>query len=122
MTHIGKSVVFDGELTSHEDLRFEGTLKGHVHVREATLTIGEGASVEADIRARQVVVHGTVQGSISAGERIELAATATVNGSLTAERVVIADGARFNGGVDMGRRTIASKMAQYKAGQTAARV
>jgi cytoskeletal protein CcmA (bactofilin family) len=121
MTHIGKSVVFDGELTSDEDLRFEGTLKGHIHLREATLTIGEGATVEADIRARQVVVLGTVQGSISAAQRIELAATATVNGSLTAERVVIADGARFNGGVDMGRRTIATKMAQYKAGQFAAR-
>jgi cytoskeletal protein CcmA (bactofilin family) len=121
MTHIGKSVVFDGELTSDEDLRFDGTLKGHLHLRQASLTIGESATVEADIRAKQVLVHGTVQGSISAGERIELTTTATVNGSLTAERVVIADGARFNGGVDMGRRTIATKMAQYKSGQTAAR-
>ena len=121
MTHIGKSVAFEGELTSDEDLRFDGTLKGHIHMREATLTIGETATVDADIRAKHVVVHGTVQGSISAGQRIELAATATVNGSLTAERVVIADGAHFNGGVDMARRTIATKMAQYKAGQTAAR-
>jgi cytoskeletal protein CcmA (bactofilin family) len=121
MTHIGKSVVFDGELTSDEDLSFEGTLKGHIHIREATLTIGESATVEADVRAKQVIVQGTVQGSISATQRIELAATAKVKGSLTAERVVIAEGARFNGGVDMGRRTIATKMAQYKAGQTAAR-
>ena len=121
MTNIGKSVVFDGELSSDEDLRFDGTLKGHIHIREATLTIGETATVEADIRAKHVVVQGSVDGSISAGERIELTPTAKVNGSLTAERVVIADGARFNGGVDMGRRTIASKMAQYKAGQTAVR-
>ena len=121
MTHIGTSVVFDGELTSDEDLRFDGTLKGHLRLRDATLTIGENATVEADIRAKQVLVHGTVQGSISATERIELTAAARVNCSLTAERVVIADGARFNGGVDMGRRTIATKMAQYKAGQTAAR-
>jgi len=121
MTHIGKSVVFDGELTSDEDLHFDGTLKGHLRLRDATLTIGAGAMVEADIRAKQVVVHGTVEGSISASERIELTAAARVNGSLTAERVVIAEGARFNGGVDMGRRTIATKMAQYKAGQTAAR-
>lgn len=121
MTHIGKSVIFDGELSSSEDLRFDGTLKGHIHIRDASLTVGEGAKVEADIRARQVVVLGTVQGSIAAGERIELTATANVNGSLTAERVVIAEGARFNGGVDMGRRTIASKMAQYKNGQAGAR-
>jgi cytoskeletal protein CcmA (bactofilin family) len=119
MTHIGKSVVFDGELSSDEDLRFEGTLKGHIHLRDASLTIGEGATVEADIRARQVLVLGTVKGSIAAGQRIELTATAKVNGSLTADRIVIAEGARFNGGVDMGRRTIVSKMAQVKSGQSA---
>ena len=122
MTHIGKSVVFDGELTSNEDLHFDGTLKGHLHVRNATLTIGEGATVEADVRAKQVVVLGTVQGSIAAGDRIELTATAKVTGSLIAERVVIAEGASFSGRVDMGRRTIATRMAQFKAGQTAARV
>lgn len=120
MTHIGASIVFDGTLSSDEDLRFEGTLIGHIHLRNASLTIGESATVEADIRAKQVMVQGTVQGSIAAAERIELAASARVSGSLTAERVVIADGARFNGGVDMGRRTIASKMAQSKAGQTGA--
>jgi cytoskeletal protein CcmA (bactofilin family) len=121
MTHIGKSVVFDGELSSNEDLHLDGTLKGHIHLSDASLTIGEGATVEADIRARQVLVEGTVKGSISAGQRIELTPTAKVNGSLTADRVVIAEGARFTGGVDMGRRTIASKMAQFKAGQPAAR-
>lgn len=120
MTHIGKSVAFDGELSSDEDLRIDGTIKGHVNVREATVTVGEFATLKADIRARQVVVQGTVDGSIAASLRIELTATAKVSGSLTAERVVIAEGARFNGGVDMGRRTIATRMAQYKAGQTAA--
>ena len=121
MTHIGKSVVFKGELSSDEDLRFDGTLKGHLHIRDATLSLGETATVDADIRAKQVVVQGTVQGSIAAGDRIELTATAKVTGTLTAERVVIADGARFNGKVDMGRRTIARKVAQYRARQTAAR-
>ena len=120
MTHIGKSVVFEGELTCDEDLRFDGTLKGHLTIRDATLTVGETATVDADVRAKQVVVQGTVQGSIAAGDRIELTATANVNGSLTAERVVIADGARFNGGVNM-RQRIATKVAQYKAGQDAAR-
>jgi cytoskeletal protein CcmA (bactofilin family) len=121
MTHIGKSVIFDGELTCDEDLRIDGRLKGHLNVREGTVTVGEFATLDADIRARQVVVQGTVAGSIAATLRIELTASAKVNGSLTAERVVIADGARFNGGVDMGRRTIATKMAQYRAGQPAAR-
>ncbi len=119
MTHIGKVVVFKGELSSHEDLHFDGTLKGHLYLDGATLTLGETATVEADIRAEQVIVRGTVRGSIAARDRIELTATAKVSGSLTAERVVIADGASFNGGVDMGRRTLARKVAQYRAGQSA---
>jgi cytoskeletal protein CcmA (bactofilin family) len=121
MTHIGKFFVFKGELSSNEDLHFDGTLKGHLYIDDATLTLGETATVDADIRAKQVIVQGTVQGSIAARDRIELTATANVNGSLTAERVVIADGARFNGGVYMIRRTIARRVAQYRAGQTAAR-
>jgi cytoskeletal protein CcmA (bactofilin family) len=119
MTHIGKSVVFDGELTSTEDLHIDGTLKGHLYVREGTVTVGESATIEADIRAKKVLVQGHVLGSIAASDRIELAASATVKGSISADRIVIVDGAQFNGGVDMGRRTIASKMAQYKAGQSA---
>jgi cytoskeletal protein CcmA (bactofilin family) len=114
-THIGMSVVVTGELSSDEDLRFDGTLKGDLDV-DATLTLGETAAVEANIQARQVIVHGTVRGSIAAADRIELTATATVNGNLTAEQVVIAEGASFNGGVYMGRRTIARRVAHYKAG------
>ena len=60
-------------------------------------------------------MHGTVQGSISAGQRIELTATAVVTGDLSATQVVLTEGAQFNGRVDMGRRTIAAKVAQFKA-------
>ena len=115
MTHIGTSVEFDGDLTCDEDVTFEGRLTGNIHVREATLIVGQPAQVEASIRAARVIVHGRVQGSISAGQRIELAQTAVVTGDLSATQVVIMDGAQFNGRVDMGRRTIAAKVAQYKA-------
>ena len=122
MTHIGRSVVIDGEFTSDEDLTIEGTLKGDVQIRDATLTIGEPARVEADIHGSRVVVHGTVRGSITASVRIELGATARVDGNLSADQVVIADGARFNGRIDMAQRTVALKMAQYKAKQASAGV
>jgi cytoskeletal protein CcmA (bactofilin family) len=121
MTHISRSVVLRGELSSDEDLRFDGTLKGQLSLDDATLTLGETATVEADIRAKQVIVHGTVKGSIAAGHRIELTASARVTGTLSAERVVIADGARFNGDVYMGRRTIARRVAQYRAEHAAVR-
>jgi cytoskeletal protein CcmA (bactofilin family) len=113
--------VFDGELTTDEDLTIEGTVKGDVQVREATLTINEKALVEADIHGVRVIVHGSLKGSITATARIELGPAARVEGNLSADQVVIADGARFDGRIDMAKRTLALKMAQYKAGQTAAR-
>jgi cytoskeletal protein CcmA (bactofilin family) len=116
MTHIGASVDFDGNLTCEEDLTIGGKLTGNILVRDATLVVTQPALLEATIRAARVVVQGTVKGSISAGERIELAASAKVTGDLSAIQVVIADGAQFNGRVDMARRTIAAKVAKYKAG------
>jgi len=115
MTHIGTSVDFDGDLTCDEDVTFEGRLTGNIHVRDATLIVAQAGQVEASIRAARVIVHGTVKGSISAAHRIELAPTAVVTGDLSATQVVITDGATFNGRVDMGKRTIAAKIAQYKA-------
>jgi cytoskeletal protein CcmA (bactofilin family) len=119
MTHIGQFFVFRGELSSNEDLRFDGTLKGHLDLDGATLILGETATVDGDIRAQQVIVQGTVRGSITAVDRIELSVTAKVNGTLTAERLLMADGSTFNGDVYMGRRTIARRVAQYRASQTA---
>ena len=48
MTHIGRSVVIDGEFISDEDLHIEGTVKGDLQIRDATLTIGEPAKIEAE--------------------------------------------------------------------------
>ena len=117
MTTIGRSIVITGELASEEDILLDGRVRGHVIVRNASLTLGEQARVEADIRGAKVLVKGAVQGSIAATVRIELAPTASVNGSLSANEVVIADGATFNGRIDMDQRTIAAKIAQFKATQ-----
>jgi cytoskeletal protein CcmA (bactofilin family) len=118
MTSIGATIVITGEITSSEDVTIDGRLDGHLLVRDAALTIGERAQVRADIRGGRVLVRGLVAGAISASERIELTPTATVDGSLSANRVVIADGAQFNGRIDMDQRTIAARVAHYKATQS----
>jgi cytoskeletal protein CcmA (bactofilin family) len=114
MINIGQAVVITGDISSSEDLQIDGRVRGRVLVKESTLVVGTQAQLESDIRGRRVRIHGTVTGTITASERIELSATAIVIGNLSANRVVIADGARFHGRIDMDRRTIAAKVAQYK--------
>jgi len=115
MTTIGASLVITGELISDEDLTINGRIDGPVSVRSGTLTIGEEAHIHSDVRGARVVVHGAVDGTIAATERIELHPSAVVSGSLSANQVVIAEAATFNGRIDMDQRTIAAKVAQYKA-------
>jgi cytoskeletal protein CcmA (bactofilin family) len=117
MTHIGPSITFDGTLTCTDSLRLDGQVSGDIVMRDAELTIGQSAKVDADIRGLRVLILGTVNGNVTASERIELGASANVTGGLSANRVVIVDGARFTGRVDMDRRTIAAKIAHYKETQ-----
>jgi cytoskeletal protein CcmA (bactofilin family) len=121
MTRIGASIIINGELESDEDILIEGEVRGHIHVRDAALTIGEQGRIDADVRGTRVVVRGNVQGNITATERIELGAEATMQGSLSSNRVVMVDGAHFDGTIDMQQRTIAAKMAQHRATQAVAR-
>lgn len=117
VTTIGPTIVVSGELTSGEDITVQGRVNGHVMVRDAALTIGEQAQLRADIRGTRVVVQGHLKGSIVASERIELTSTAAVEGSLSANRVVLVDGTHFNGRIDMDQRTIAARIAHFKAAQ-----
>jgi cytoskeletal protein CcmA (bactofilin family) len=114
VTTLGRTIVAVGELTSEEDITIHGRVSGQVVVRDATLVVAETARVDADIRTARIVIRGELNGTVLASERIVLDPTASVTGNLSADRVVIADGARFHGRIDMDRRTIAIKVAQYR--------
>ena len=115
MTTIGPTISITGDVTSDEDLQIDGRVHGHIVVRDAALTITGTAHVEADVRGARIRVLGTVRGALTASERIVLAESADVAGSLSADHVVMSDGVRFQGQIDMNRRTIAAKLAHYKA-------
>jgi cytoskeletal protein CcmA (bactofilin family) len=57
--------------------------------------------MRGDIRARRVIVEGTVQGNLHALESVTIRPGATVNGDVYAQRVAIEQGARLCGRIDM---------------------
>ncbi len=102
-TVLGRSVIVKGELTSTEDLLIEGQFDGTVNLQDHCLTIGANGQVKAEIHARQVVIHGTVQGNITAREKVDLRKTGRLQGDLTAAGVAIEDGAYFKGSIEIRR-------------------
>lgn len=103
MTTIGSSLLITGEVTSQEDITVHGTVKGQIRMEGGALRVGQQGTVNADVHGSTVTVEGTLSGSVTAGTRVELTATAKVEGTLTTPAVVVHDGALFNGMVDMER-------------------
>jgi cytoskeletal protein CcmA (bactofilin family) len=104
----GASLRFKGELRADEDFVLQGQIEGSIHHTQ-NLTIGTDGVVKGDSRAHTIVVEGTVDGDLYALESISIRPTAKVRGNLLAPRVAIADGASFNGKVDMATATKAAR-------------
>ncbi|HWX25478.1 MAG TPA: polymer-forming cytoskeletal protein [Vicinamibacteria bacterium] len=91
---------FLGELRFRDTFRVDGRLKGKI-VSEKTLIIGEAGHVEAEVDCGVVSIRGTVKGRIRGRERIEVLSGAKVFGSLASPRLVIEEGAFFQGDCEM---------------------
>jgi cytoskeletal protein CcmA (bactofilin family) len=97
---LGATLRFKGDLVADEDLVVQGQVDGSI-LHSRSLTIGADGGMKGDIRARRIVVEGTVTGDLYALECVTVRATGRVRGSIYAPRVAIAEGAEFNGRVDM---------------------
>ncbi len=98
---IGPTLVFRGELSADEDLVIEGTIEGTIAHHKKNLTIGQKGRVTADIHASSVLVEGELNGNIHSDGLVSLANGSTVTGNVSCARLVMEDGARFNGKIDM---------------------
>ena len=101
VTFLGANVVIEGTITGSEPVVLEGTVRGKINLT-ADLRVGTKSRVEANVHARNVTIEGKLTGDISADERVELIASATVDGNIKAPKIVVAEGATFRGSVDMG--------------------
>ena len=93
----GSTLVIKGELIGAEDLVFEGQIEGKITLPDHVLTIGLGGQVSAEITARVVVVHGNLTGNVTASERVEIRSSGRMIGDLISPRIMMNDGATFNG-------------------------
>ena len=91
-----------GEVTSDEELYLDGDLEGKLNLRNR-LTVGPNGKINANIKAQDIVVFGTIRGNIESESRISLRAGASIVGDIKTAGIVIEDGAYFKGGIDIAR-------------------
>jgi cytoskeletal protein CcmA (bactofilin family) len=103
VAHIGKAVIIKGELSGSEDLYLDGEVEGTIELHHNSLTVGPNARIRAHVHAREVVIHGKVDGNVHGAERVELRRSAVLVGDVTTERISVEDGAYFKGNIDVQR-------------------
>lgn len=108
-TIIGEDAKLEGDLVIKHSGRIDGRIKGMVTSSE-TVTIGAGGSVEGNISAKDVVLGGKVTGDINASNRAVLEKTAVLTGNLKTVRLIVEEGAVFNGISDMGESPASDKV------------
>ncbi|MBK8247052.1 MAG: polymer-forming cytoskeletal protein [Gemmatimonadetes bacterium] len=82
-------------------MKVEGTIEGAVRGARQVL-LGKSGVILGDIHAADAVLGGRVVGSIVATERVELQATASIEGDVNTRSIVVFEGGQINGTVRMG--------------------
>lgn len=98
---IGKTIVVRGELSGEEDLIIEGKIEGKVDLENHHLVVEKEGNIEAEVFAKTVTILGRMEGNLNAKERVVIQKSGSLTGDIRAPRVVIEDGAKFKGSVDM---------------------
>ncbi len=91
------------------NLRINGTFDGGLNTK-GTLTIGENATVKANIKGETITVAGSVTGDIDATKSLKLVPPAKVSGNMTSPVLSISEGAIFDGNCAMTSNKTAKKL------------
>lgn len=96
--------VIKGNLQSKTDIRIDGTLEGNLN-SEAKVIIGPSALITGDISCKSIVIQGKIEGNILAQSYLHIQETGKVEGNITTHKLIIEDGAVFNGASVTGKPT-----------------
>ena len=99
---IAEGTVFEGTLQADSDVRVSGRIVGKLKVTGRAVVAPEGA-VDGEVSATNATIAGTVEGDLVIAERLMLGSSARVEGTIKTGRLIVEEGAIFNGECQMGQ-------------------
>ena len=110
-TYIGKNLMIKGRVSGNGNIIILGSLDGEFNLK-GEIKIAQPANIKGEVKADVISVNGSVQGSLTAQQRVHLDQTARIEGQIITPKLSIAEGAFFDGEIKMsGRSPKASKPA-----------
>ena len=114
-TMLGEGSTIDGDVSISKSLRVDGKINGNV-ISTDTVILGQGGRVEGSIREKHIMLAGQVKGNVSAEGKICMEGSAKVNGDIKAARLIVDEGAQFDGNCAMndGKNSVLLKREKKK--------
>ncbi|RMF70564.1 MAG: polymer-forming cytoskeletal protein [Calditrichaeota bacterium] len=100
-TIIGKGSSFEGTLKVQSTLRVDGKIKGKVTTSDS-LVVGKDGDINGEVRVRNAIIGGKLKGKLIASGKVVLEANSVFDGELETSKLVIDEGATFEGNCSMG--------------------
>ena len=98
---VGAGTTFEGTFRTEGDVSVSGRLVGELHVGGRAVVTQEGL-VEGRLVAAHADLSGTVQGEVEVAEKLVLRGTARLEGNVQTGRLIVEEGAVFDGECRMG--------------------
>lgn len=98
---IGGSITLRGDISGEENLIVKGNIEGTLNFPNNDIQIDPEGRVKADLMAQKISVAGKVRGNLNGSERVIIQKSGEVEGNIVAPRVVLEDGCKFKGSVEM---------------------
>jgi cytoskeletal protein CcmA (bactofilin family) len=105
---LGAGTVFEGKIKTEGSIRIDGKLIGDV-VAKANAVVGLSGSIDGNLTARNISLAGKVTGTVTATEKLVLESKSAMKGDIRASRLVVDEGAQFDGHCAMAAVTSGSK-------------
>ena len=112
---IGASISIKGNLSGEEDLIVQGQVSGTISFLGHSVTIGKQGRAKADVYGKIISIEGEVEGNLFGEERIAIRKSGNVRGDLHTPQVIMEEGCRFKGSIDMDFPPNSSKPTQAKS-------
>jgi cytoskeletal protein CcmA (bactofilin family) len=98
---LGATIRIKGDISGEENLLIEGSVEGSVNLASHELTVGKTGKVHANITARTIRIDGEVNGDITGKEKVLVASTSNIKGTIVTPKMTLEEGARFKGTIDI---------------------
>lgn len=102
---IGKGLVVRGELSGEGNIELGDQFEGKIYLTGSVVVL-EGASIQSDISATEIVVAGAVRGNLMATEKVEFSSSGRLFGNVRSKVLVVREGGRVSGRILAGAPSI----------------